>query len=283
MQRFIIFLLFIFQIISQKIFANESASSRKADARQEISISTPVVIKTFSPPASEGIDSKYTKPGIDLSARFHLGSHLLLGLEAQVSPYVGLPIIGGDIGLAIQWGLKLRSEIGVGIFTQKVLTKEPFRSSQFSVVTSEVYLSFIYQLESLLFQLKGTLLSPSKTTISNQESLETSIDHYGSFLISPSLKLNLPLNLLARVEFDYFLLGKTAIASREFAFGISQHHAQRYQIGAGLELGEFEIWAYGQFVLNLADVEEHYYQAPFLGENYLLAKNLYGIKLVWKK
>jgi hypothetical protein len=152
----------------------------------------------------------------------------------------------------------------------------------------------------LAFEARG--ISFAEAEITNYESIETDIDHHFTVVLTPRVYFNTGLlkslsqsthgsheepteNSGLRLQFssDFYFLGATAVASKEFAFGIAPSPVvSKVGLGAALPLGNVELRAKASWVKGVKDSQEIVYSAPMLTSDYILEPVIVEIGLVFR-
>jgi hypothetical protein len=166
---------------------------------------------------------------------------------------------------------------------QTTVGKAPYANSQYDVFYWGPKMGISRKLTSILrAQLRGQFIFTQQTELANFESLQTLIDHNTTFVLSPLFTLHPIKSLELEASIDFFHLGATGIASKEFAFAIESQWVYRWNFGISYSFGDFIVRAVDSIVTGVKDSQAINYQAPYLSENYLLSKQVLKLEFVWK-
>ncbi len=253
---------------------HEEKEKKEEEIASEVSLSYPYISKRFSIPA-RGFGKLDLDPSFQLSGGIKIAS----GKEAHhtfawyLRPNLAVTRLGGSAMGGLDTGLRfsrenLELDVGLGVQSQKM---GQLAGTQFDVAWYEVYGGVRYRSERLVVGLDLEALSVDSKELAALEGITTKMSRAGTYVGSPHvIFFPLPfLSLLGGVKL--YSLGRTAVASKEFAFYIDTKSLTTGIVGAGLHIGPVEAKLYGTFLIGNFDEVEQYFQAPFLVKHYLLA------------
>lgn len=253
----------------------------------QVGVRVPFALKHFDR-ATPGFSNSNYDPPYEIEGRLDLplapsetlATIIFLQASTALVKPIQTPILGIGGGVLLDW-LTARAELGASMQFQNALSKAPFEGSQFDVTTVFLWTDGQMPLGFFTPGLRLGYLSPDDGKTSTQEGLETHSRHGATYLFEPRVRVGLAiLDLEARL--GLWSLGATAIANKEFAFGIPRKTVLRWGLGAGIKIGEIETWARASFLGNVDDIEEHYQQAPFLTGVNLLAPQTLSLEATWR-
>jgi hypothetical protein len=202
--------------------------------------------------------------------------------NATFPRYSLIPAIGVTPGITLSPRPGLVLQGALDFQDQETVEKAPFSNSQFDTFIVSALAGIRYDASPwVTVGLSGRYASFAKNQLANFESLETDIDHKGTFALSPWLALHLPLDLEFNAQLDFYDLGNTAIASKEFAFSIASQWVQRLGLALERRFGSFGVDVHYYWVSGYRDPVELAYQAPFLYRDYLLSPQTLTVGVSW--
>jgi hypothetical protein len=205
--------------------------------------------------------------------------------ESQLSfvRYSLIPTVGVTPGITFRLNKALRLDLGLDIEYQESLEKPPFSQSQFDTSYGGPVVRLKYQIsDQLALQLGGKVIYVLKANITTLESLETLIDHTYTLVLSPEISWGETDRFGLRAKLDFYQLGKTAIASKEFAFATDRQNVMKWTLMAKYPIQRFELRFSYSLVTGVSDPLELFYQAPFISTDYLLSKQVGALELAWR-
>ncbi|MCJ8276872.1 MAG: hypothetical protein MJK18_08525, partial [Bdellovibrionales bacterium] len=121
----------------------------------------------------------------------------------------------------------------------------------------------------------------SETEVANREGLSTYVGHDGDRFYRPSLNVDLSVVELWGA-LTYYQIGNTALASDGFSLGIEGNDLTIYSLGVGFNLNKVKIWVKGHQINGIDDEVAHYYQAPQIYPDFLLATQTFSVEALWQ-
>lgn len=259
------------------------ATTRASDSLR-LSLDVPLVLQSASV-APLGFDTGQIEAPYNLVFAWHREpvKHPLFTIEANATfPHSSvLPALGVTPGMAF----RIKSviiEVALDIQDQQTAAKAPYKGSQFDTWISSLMAGVRYAATpQLTVGLDSQYSSFLKTEIADYEGLETDIDHQGTLIFSPWAEIELPAQIRLRGQLDFDMLGATAIASKDFALGISGQTIERLGVSLNRRFGDFGAEIHYYWVTGFRDATELAYQAPFYYRNYLLSPQTLTLGVSW--
>jgi hypothetical protein len=175
-------------------------------------------------------------------------------------------------------------------FTDQQALHGPFSSSSFDTAiwspSIEIYFpSYRLELDSkrpFRIGLGIRLIGLSNVDLAQYEGLTTQLQHSDSSVESVLADYLFRSGLKISGGLDFYSLGSAAIASKEFALGISAQDRTREWVKAAYEEGSWEPYVGVSHVEAPADALAIAYQAPFLNDDYQLDPWVLSVGTKWK-
>jgi hypothetical protein len=238
----------------------------------------------------DGFTDTQVEPPFNLGYAFHLGlgkNHrwaLLAKAHLSWIRYELAPIFGIASGMEVSFS-KFKIRGSLFFEDQKTIQKTFYSNSPFNILyfgpevqaTLQATPALTFGITARIF-----LFSSEDTQLAYLEGFSTEIRHEETFVISPEVSFEPFENFETNARLDIYELGATAIASKEFAFGMPTRTVTRWNISATYPLWKFKVRGRYSLVTDIYDPLEIYYQAPFLTQDYLLSKQVAALEILWK-
>lgn len=156
-----------------------------------------------------------------------------------------------------------------------------YKDSSFNTNMVGAFIGAKFNLWKVDFHALFYLRKLGETDIAGNESIKTKMAHendnvqkYGALWKSHKFAIE---GELARFQY-----GETTIVSREFFYRIEKNTLYRASLGAGIFMGDLELWGRIHQFKNPDDDLAIYYQSPSFVPDYTLSQRSLFLELVWK-
>ncbi len=240
-----------------------------------------------------GYETKHLTPPFSLTARYDLpldpsSEHsesaifrLIFAGNLSFAFPLGMPFLGLEGGAGLRLG-DFDFEGLASIQVQSLMNETSQEVSPLDVNWYSIRVLASYLGHGWRPFLELEFMEVAKTRLSNFEGLETHSQFEPTVRTTAGMEVGLICGLYAQAAIDYFSVGRTAIASKEFATSLDPQTIFRYRLETGVRVSDFRFALMFRAVDRVEDVEALYVQAPFLYRNAILVPKSLSLEVQWK-